>query len=215
MAKVVPSKAVPQVQATALEKGSLSRGFYKLGRVERNIGGSESVVRLSGGPQVTVRSSSPLKAGDRVRVWFPPAPGPAEGNPGEVSGPLGGEAGMRWTAFLPLGFGGRDAAAALEVYVEKKEKSRKPGRGDRAVYFVLTVNTEKQGRIQWSLYLKGRQVALQVFAEREAASPENLRAMVEDLEKALLSRGFVLLSSTVVLKRPFRVPEGFRLNLKA
>jgi hypothetical protein len=123
------------------------------------------------------------------------------------------EPGLQLQAFVPLGFGGKKAQAILRVYVER-EKEEFWKKQTPAIYFVFTTQTDKQGELQWSIYLKGRQVAIQVFSDMAHGERDGLQVMVVSVEKKLRDLGFQLMAPTVYLKKPFRTPEGFRLNIK-
>ena len=182
---------------------------FQFGRIEKVLEPGRFVVVLTDGARVTATGSPALEARTRVRV-FPPA-GISRGV-GEMEAPIPlAESGSQWAVLIPLGFGGKRSAARLQVFVEKK----KPGnKGSLAVYLVFGVRTEKQGELQWSVYLKGRQVALQVFAPGPEEGMANFKDLVAGVEKNLENRGFKLMAPTVFLRKPFRVPEGFRLNLR-
>ncbi len=153
-----------------------------------------------------------MKVDNHVRV-FPPREISAERTQKEPAADYGKESGTYWTAFLPLGFGGKKASTRLQVFVEEKPEGFW-GKKPRAVYFVVWTQTEKLGGLQWSIYLKGRQVSLQVFAEKSTVDNVRLKELAESVEKSLKNRGFSLLTPTVYSERPFKVPEGFRLNVK-
>ena len=105
----------------------------------------------------------------------------------------------------------KGASAQLEVFVEKESKGF--GGKKASAYFVFTVKTETQGEIQWSIYLAGKQVALQVYAPNKTRQ-ENLKLMVLEIEKSLKKKGFLLAGATIYLNSPFRIPEGYRLNVR-
>jgi flagellar biosynthesis protein len=109
-----------------------------------------------------------------------------------------------------LAFGGKGSQAKLEVFSE-----RKPGKGPSqqtfVAYLVFTVETEKNGRVQWNVHLKGRQLSLQVFAPD--SDMEDLSILVGEIERALEGKGFYLMGKAIFLDKPFRVPDGFRLNV--
>ncbi|HJT24306.1 MAG TPA: hypothetical protein VJ873_06995, partial [bacterium] len=150
----------------------------------------------------------------RVRV-FPPGEGPLRASEGkkESGADLLRESGTQWAALLPLGFGGKKASARLKLFVEEKPEGIW-GKGNRAVYFIVWTLTEKLGELQWSIYLKGRQVSLQVFAEKGFFDLDGLKELTGGVERSLKNKGFTLASPTTYLERPFKVPDGFRLNVK-
>ena len=183
---------------------------FQLGRIEKVLEPGRFIVVLKDGARVTAMGSPALEANTRVRV-FPPG-GISQGREKTAERiPLPMEAGSQWTALIPLGFGGKHSTARLQVFVEKKRPGEK---GAPAVYLVFWIRTEKQGELQWSIYLRGRQVALQVFAPGGVKAKDGFKELVGGVEKNLEGRGFKLLAPTVFLGKPFRVPEGFRLNLR-
>lgn len=183
---------------------------FQVGQIEKVLEPGRFIVVLKDGARVTAMGSPAIEANTQVRV-FPPT-GVLQGK-GEKEAPLSLplESGSQWTAFIPLGFGGKRSAARLQVFVEKKRPGEK---GALAVYLIFWVRTEKQGELQWSVYIKGRQVALQVFASGPEGGKGNFKDLVMGVEKNLENRGFKFLAPTVFLRKPFRVPEGFRLNLR-
>lgn len=161
-----------------------------------------------------VRGPENVKVGSKVQVVPTDAVGDKKKAPLDVLQPSNfGESGVRLSAFLPLGFGGKGASARLEIFVEERSKSTSP-KSEPASYFVFTVKTEKQGEIQWSIYLKGKGVALHVYANPKGGSKDLLRKLTQEIEKSLEVKGYILIAPTVFLSRPFKIPEGFRLNLK-
>lgn len=190
---------------------SFSSGFM-LGRIEKVIGPGRFIVVLDNGVRVTAMGSKALKVNTRVRVFPPEGIAENKGSEREVP-PLAQDNGIQWTAIFPLGFGGSQAQARLQVFVERKKEGSWAKR-TTAAYFVFWVNTEKQGLLQWSVHLKGRQVALQVYSDGKGPEKNSLRALSATIEKNLQSRGFSLMASTVFLAHAFRVPEGFHLGLR-
>lgn len=193
--------------------GALAADWYpsgfKLGRIEAILEPGKFVVELENGVRVKATGSRALKLDSRVRV-FPPAATLA--GESEKEQPLSlREKGVLWKALFPLGFGGRKASARLQVFLEERPEALWD-KNPRAVYFVVWTKTEKLGEIQWCLYLKGRQVSLQVFAE--AGEKSALRELVSGVERNLRGLGFVFATPPVFLNRPFKAPEGFRLNVR-
>jgi hypothetical protein len=117
------------------------------------------------------------------------------------------------SALIPLAFGGKKALARLQIFVERKTGATR-FKNTPAVYFVFFVRTENQGDLQWSVYLKERQISLQVFAEGKGDEKEELKSLIGKVEKSLKNRGFILLAPTVLLTHPFRIPEGFQMNVR-
>jgi hypothetical protein len=202
------------VGGTGFRQGFTQAGLHSNSRsrmavVERVLEPGRFMVSLENGEKLEVRGGNSLKPGHKVQVLF------EEGKPsvGETRSGVSGipkETITQWTAWIPLAFGGKGSQAKLDVFSE-----RKPGRGpsQRAfvAYFVFTVETEKNGRVQWNVHLKGRQISLQVFAPD--SDVEGLRALIGEVERALEGKGFYLTGKAVLLDKPFRVPDGFRLNV--
>ena len=208
MDKVFPADAVSALRLRALEP---SAGGLQEGRVEKVISPGVYQVALGDGAQVRVRGGGALRVGDKVRVGSAEPSRTGKAGPSGTTEGAAAEAGLQWWAMIPLGFGGRDAKAELRVYVEKKPKDAKEG---QAAYFIFSVTTEGQGEIQWSVYLRAKRVALQVYARLKGDSERALRELAGKVEKALRDKGYVLEVPTVFLAKPFRVPAGFRLNVR-
>lgn len=185
----------------------------KAGQVEKVLAPGDFIVRAKDGSSMRVRGPENLKVGSKVQV-VPPASVEDKKKPLEVLQSSNfGEGGVRLSALLPLGFGGKGASARLEIFVEERAKSTSP-KNEPASYFVFTVKTEKQGEIQWSIYLKGKCIALHVFTHPKGGSKDLLRKLTQEIENSLEVKGYILIAPTVFLSRPFKIPEGFRLNLK-
>ncbi len=203
------------VQMNALPKppaglaADWSPSGFKLGRIDAILEPGKFVVELENGVRVTASGSRALKLDSRVRV-FPPAATLTGGAEKEQPLPLR-EKNFSWKALFPLGFGGRKASARLHVFLEERPESLWD-KSPRAVYFVIWTRTEKLGEIQWSIYLKGRQASIQVFAE--TGGKDVLKELVSGVERNLKGLGFVLAAPTLYLSRPFKAPEGFRLNVR-
>jgi hypothetical protein len=123
------------------------------------------------------------------------------------------EPGVPWEALIPLGFGGKNAKAELKVYVErvgdKTSQETKP-----AVYLILECVTELQGKSQWSIYLRGNSVQVQVYPGDGVDAGERFLSLVREVEESLKKKGFRPAGSTVILKKRFSLPRGFHLNIK-
>jgi hypothetical protein len=194
--------------------GGVPFSDFRLGRIEKVLESGRFVVVLENGTQVTAEGSQALKVGNCVRVFPPSGVSWKVGKEQELPPPALNESGTLWTAFLPLGFGGKKSSVRLQTFVDTKIQ-RGIEKGSRAVYFVLWTRTEKLGEIQWCIYLKGRQISIQVFAGGEGFDKQgSLKNLAIGIEKNLKGLGFVLAVPTVFLPRPFRIPEGFRLNIK-
>ena len=185
---------------------------YSLGRIEKITRPGKFIVSLDNGQQVTAMGSRALKINTRVRVFPPGDFSGKRGEEKEVSRPILNQ-GIQLDATLPLAFGGTHAQAKLQIFIERKKEGNWIKTAP-ATYFVFWINTEKQGLLQWSLYLKGRQVALQVYSENKISERSDLKLLASSIEKNLLNRGFSLMGPTVILSRAFRVPEGFQLGLR-
>ena len=194
-------------------KTDLPFSGFKLGKIEKILEPGRFVVVLENGSRVAAQGARTLKINSRVRV-FPPGEISAgvKGESEPPASPLKGS-GTQWRALLPLGFGGEKASARLRVFVEEKTGGLW-NKNPRAAYFVVWTHTEKLGELQWSIYLKGREVSLQVFAKNGIDDKDGIRDLAANVEKSLKSRGFTLAAPTVYLGRPFKAPEGFRLNVR-
>ena len=189
-------------------------GSIKVGVVEKVIEPGRFIVSFADGVKVRVHGSDGLKLGSRVQVQFSlnRLQGP-EGVLGvEKLGPQE-KSGFQMSALLPLAFGGKGANARLQVIIERQSTSALD-KFIPAIYFVFLVQTKELGEIQWSIHMKGHQVSIQVFAPGAQKLPEKLRLLTLEVEKGLKNRGFVLYSPTVYLNHRFKVPSGFRLNVR-
>lgn len=194
-------------------KTGLSATGFRLGRIEKVLEPGRFVVLLESGVRVTAEGSRALKIESRVRV-FPPREISSEvRTPKGSSVDLWNESGTYWAAFLPLGFGGQNASTHLQVFVEEKPEGFL-NKSPRAVYFIVWIRTEKLGSLQWSIYLKGHEVSLRIFAEQGSVDRVGLKDLVVNVERSLKNKGFSFLAPTVYSERPFKVPEGFRLNVR-
>ncbi len=185
----------------------------KAGFVYKIVGVGKYVVTMADGRRINAEGSKGLKLGSKVQVLSLVRGFNEKKDPLEIQRSLPKESGLQLKAFLPLGFGGEGASASLRIYVEKKCEGflvKKPS----AIYFILNIETDEQGKLQWSIYLKERQVAIQVFSDLGSGGMDKLKILVANVEKTLKNQGFHFLAPTVYLKRFFRVPEGFHLNIK-
>jgi hypothetical protein len=209
----IDMSAASSMKNSNLTKNSSSTESFKEGEIEKIIEPGRFSVVLEDGTKVQVSGSGELKVGNRVQVLSPSALKDVEASTGAVNASSTEMGGFQWSAFIPLGFGGEGATAKLEVFVEKKQKGSWK-KGDTAVYFVFTVKTAKQGEMQWSIYLKGRQVMLQLFVQVKDNYKENLKNLIQEVEKSLKNHGFVVSGPTILLNRSFKTPAGFRLNVR-
>jgi hypothetical protein len=171
------------------------------------------IVGLSSGQKIQVLGSDSLATGHRVQVsWTVLKEAKSVSAISPIQNSLEVE-GYTWSAFIPLGFGGEGSFARLEVFVEKRRKmileKFQPG-----VYFVFTAITRDQGELQWSVYLKERQVALQIHSDSGGSGRKRIEELARIVEKRLKSLGFVLTVPTVFLSKRFKPPSGFRLNVR-
>lgn len=185
---------------------------YKEAKIEKEIGAGRFLAIFGDDMKIEVSGSREIKVGDRVKVLLPPSFAKGlEGLDG-VSTSSVLDSGVQWSGLIPLGFGGRGSMARLEVFVERQSKGLL--KKNSPVYFIFSIKTERQGDIQWSIYLKGRQVTLQIYAPLVDHPKENLGFLVEEVEKGLKNQGFVLGGKTTFLNRLFKTPAGFRLNVR-
>jgi len=195
-------------------QGAFSTSVHANGRsrmavVTKVLAPGQFVVSVETGERLEVRGDISLRVGQKVQVLFEEAKAPVKESRPNNSG-NSKETISQWTALIPLAFGGRGSQAKLEVFAERRT-GRRPSEQAFAAYFIFTVETEKSGRVQWNVHLKGRQISLQVFAPD--SNPEGLGALIDEIERSLVGKGFFLAGKAVLLDKPFRVPDGFRLNV--
>jgi len=172
--------------------------------VSEVLGAGRYLVTLPAGVTLKVEGEAGLKIGDPVRVLsIPDRP--------DLS--IWTEPGVPWSAFIPLGFGGKNASAKLMVYVEKIAEMGQT-EAEPAVYLILECVTELQTPTQWSIYLKGRSIAIQVYPGEGAGAEAAIGFLVHEVEENLKKKGFLTTGPTVILKKKFKVPRGFHLNVK-
>lgn len=201
----------------SLNFGSSVRGgalpFFENGVIERVLGPGRFLIVLKSGSKLQVQGASSLKVGDKVQVQSSDYAGKLA-SPDEILESASVEGGFEWSAFIPLGFGGKNATARLEVFVERKNSKKFFEKKTQAIYFIFTVRTEKQGEIQWSIYLRGRQIAMQVYAQGTTVQKEAVKDIIKTVETTLKTKGFMLMAPIVFLSQPFKIPVGFRLNVR-
>lgn len=213
MEKVV---AVDSSIAAPLRGGKLPVAFpgsaFKEGIVQGSLGPGRYSVVLDGGLKIEVRGATALKPGDKVQV-LTRQQAPAVPEPAVEEGLEALDNGSILSAFMPLAFGGTKANAKLEVHVPERPKGgfRK---GSSVIYFVLVVQTEGQGEVQWGIHLNGRQVALQVYAPHMGNKGEKLKTLVGEVEKALTGRGFVTSGQVIFSRHPLKKPSDTGLNVR-
>jgi hypothetical protein len=121
--------------------------------------------------------------------------------------------GDRLSALIPMKLGDKISEGKLEFYVER-DKTGVLRKKSAIVYLVFSVKTATYGQVQWSVYLNGIHVLIQVFVEKGAEGKADIHQMIGDFEASLKKKGFSLLAPTVILKKPFKVPAGFQLNIR-
>ena len=196
-------------------KAALSAAGPGAGVIEKEIRPGQFWARLDTGQRVLVHSAASLSAGQKVTVL--PAPAAAamtKAAPIPAAPDLGGSEGSFWTVLMPFDFGWGESTAKLEIFVEKNKKSASPQAG-RASFLVFTTDFADGDRVQWSLYLKGKNVSLQVYSGDQTVRRHDIVGMSAEIEKKLRKMGFILAAPTIRLARPFKVPKGFGLNVRA
>jgi hypothetical protein len=180
--------------------------------VEKVLGPKRYVVILEDGTKLTVIGSESINKGAKVRVSslsaFAFQQKDLEGNL-----KISVKSGDRLSVLIPFKLGNKTSEAKVELYVER-EKAGFFSKKDPTVYLVFFVKTQAYGQIQWSVYLKGNQVLVQIYAEKDGEGKRTINQMIQDFEVSLRKKGFSLLAPTVILKKPFKVPTGFQLNIR-
>ena len=216
MEKVFPVEGkILEPMKRGLPSGYFLSSSKKNGWVESILSPGRYIVSMEGGIKITVSGPEILKVGDQVQVLTNQASSVVKAGEtnNTVNPSLFSENGVLWSIMMPLAFGGKGALARLEAFVEKRSKNLKD-KTEQASYFVFTLSTEKQGEIQWSIYLKGKQIALHVYVKSLNELKGGLKEMVREVETSLRRQGYVLMAPTVFLNRPFKAPPGFRLNVR-
>jgi len=179
--------------------------------IEKVLGSNRYLVTLADGTKLTAIGPISINKGTRVQVSALSTDAiQKETAPNLI---LSIKNGDRWSAFIPMKLGNRTSEAKLELYVERKKAGFLPKK-DVIVYLVFSVKTETYGQIQWVVYLKGNQVLIQVYAEKDGMGKKDIALMIKDFEGSLKKKGFSLMAPTVILKKPFKVPTGFQLNVR-
>jgi hypothetical protein len=145
-----------------------------------------------------------------------PVPSGAAKVPLAESRPLVDKSGMVWAASLPFDFapGSGGGVVKLEVFVEKVKKHSLE-KASRASYLVFTTDFENGDTLQWSVYLKGKNLSMQIYSSEKTAQRHDMDKLSGEIEKRLKKMGFVLTAPTVRLLKPFKIPRGFSLNVRA
>jgi hypothetical protein len=200
----------------------LTKGLSGNGRVEKPFVEGDAIVDkvlgpkrysvvLEDGTKLTAVGPDSIHKGTKVRVAA--FDSSAVRKSGEDNLKISIKNGDRLAALIPVKLGGKTEIAKIELYVEKEKAGFLPKK-DTIVYLVFSIKTDTYGEIQWSVYLKGNQILVQVHAEKDGAGKNNLDQMIRDFELSLKKKGFSLLAPTVILKKPFKVPAGFQLNVR-
>jgi hypothetical protein len=180
--------------------------------VERVLGPRRYLVTLVDGTKLTAIGSESISKGAKVRVSSLPALAfQQKGLDDNLKIPAKNGDGL--CAVIPFKLGNKISEAKIEIYVER-EKAGILSKKDSIVYLVFVVKTETYGQIQWSVYLKGSQILVQIYAEKDGVGKKGIKQMIRDFEISLKNKGFSLLAPTVILKKPFKIPIGFQLNIR-
>src|SRR5665213_1537569 len=180
--------------------------------VEKVLGSNRYLVTLGDGTKLTAIGSETINKGAKVRVSsLPTVIFQEKGLEDNLK--LSVKNGDRLSVVIPFKLGNKTPEAKIELYVER-EKAGFLSKRDSIVYLVFVVKTETYGQIQWSVYLKGSQILVQIYAEKDGVGKKGINQMIRDFEISLKKRGFSLLAPTVILKKPFKVPIGFQLNIR-
>jgi translation initiation factor IF-1 len=179
--------------------------------VEKVLGRERYLVSLADGTKLTAVGPGYINRGSKVRIAS--LPEVTFQKVAEVDLKPAEQMGGQWSALIPIKLGDKTPGAHLEVYVGKEINSFFSKR-DSVVYLVFSVKTETYGVIQWSVYLKGKHILAQIYAEKADAGKKDISEIIQDFELSLKKKGFSLLAPTVILKKPFKVPNGFQLNVR-
>ncbi len=201
---------------------SLSGGMKNAGTVdaviEKNIRPGQFWAALGNGERIKVHSAAELTVGQKVTVLVPKpdSSGAAKASrPLAESRPLVDQGGRVWTALLPFDFapGSGAGVVKLEVFVEKVKKHSLE-KTSRASYLVFTTDFENGDTLQWSVYIKGKNLSLQIYSGEKTAQRHDMDKLSGEIEKRLKKLGFILTAPTVRLLKPFKAPQGFGLNVR-
>ena len=199
---------------------SSSGGMKSLGTVaaviEKNIRPGQFWATLENGDRIRVHSAAELTVGQKVTVLVPKLADAVKAGAIAQSRPLADKGGMVWTALLPFDFasGPEGGVVKLEVFVEKVKKHSLE-KTSRASYLVFTTDFENGDTLQWSVYLKGKNLSLQSYSSEKTAQRHDIDKLSGEIEKRLKKMGFVLIAPTARLAKRFRIPQGFSLNVRA
>jgi hypothetical protein len=179
--------------------------------IEKVLGSNRYLVSLADGTKLTAIGPVSINKGTKVQVSALSTGAFQKETAPNLT--LSIKNGDRWSALIPLKLGNRTSEAKLELYVEREKAGFLPKK-DAIVYLAFSVKTETYGQIQWVVYLKVNQVLIQVYAEKGGVGKKDISLMIKDFEGSLKKKGFSLLAPTVILKKPFKVPTGFQLNVR-
>src|SRR5581483_12514977 len=160
MQKVVPIELNGPIKVGA---GGVQVSGAALGVIEKSLGPGKYLVVLGKGRKIEASGLPGLKIGLKVQVL------PAVSTAGEPKEVLSRKAldpdasGVHWKATFPFLLGSTRGQANLKVFVQKKLEGLR-GKSFPVVYLLFSLRTEKQGETQWSIYLKGNQLSIQVYA---------------------------------------------------
>jgi hypothetical protein len=185
------------------------------GVIEKQIRAGQFWARLESGQRVRVHSSADLSAGQKVSVLPAPTAAPAPAEMTKVASPaLVDQAGAFWTVLMPFDFGLGESTAKLEIFVEKSKKHSLDKAG-RASFLIFTTDFADGDRVQWSIYLKNKNVSLQIYSSDGTSERHDIVKLSAEIEKKLKKMGFLLAAPTTRLAKLFKVPKGFGLNVRA
>ncbi|HTA77662.1 MAG TPA: hypothetical protein VK791_10925 [bacterium] len=196
--------------------------FFKRGQVEKPFLEGDAIVEkvlgpkrysvvLDDGTKLIAVGPNSIRAGAKVKVAALDSSSVRKSAEDNLKISVGN--GDRLAALIPVKLGGKTEVAKIELYVEKEKTGFLPKK-DAIVYLVFSIKTDTYGEIQWSVYLKGNQILVQVYAEKDGLGQKKIDQMIGDFELSLKKKGFSLLAPTVILKKPFKVPAGFQLNIR-
>lgn len=156
--------------------------------VEKILGPKRYLVTLVDGTKLTAIGSESINKGTKVRVTSLPTVFQQKGL--EENLKLSIQNGDRLSAVIPFKLGNKTPEAKIELYVERE----KPGflsKKDSIVYLVFIVKTETYGHIQWSVYLKGSQILVQIYAEKDGVEKKSIKQMIRDFEISIKKEVFL------------------------
>jgi hypothetical protein len=213
MERVFPTNVSPAFYGRGIEKSGEVFVRHKVGTIDSVLEPGRFIVKSLTGETFEAKGRVSLTAGTKVSFLLPfDHSVKYESSIERKTVETLSDGGAFWKVFIPLGFGGEVAKAKLEVFVGAKDQ-KSLGKNSPAIYFVFTVMTNVLGEIQWSVYLKEHQLSLQVYSAGGKKMADQLKTLIQAVEKSLKSKGFYILAPTIVLSKSFKVPAGFRLNV--